>query len=169
MPIELQAKLLRVLQERVVMPVGSDRSEHVDIRVIAATHVDLEEAIKNGRFREDLFFRLNVLSVRIPPLRQRKDDIPVLARFFISQSHDRANLGISREALEALMEYDWPGNVRELRNAIEHAIVVTVGDRIMRADLPDTVKSNPETDSTGEIILPEKGISLDTMERDLII
>ena len=168
---ELQAKLLRVLQERVVTPIGSQKEEKVDIRVIAATHVGLESAIREGRFREDLFFRLNVLSITVPPLRKRKEDIPILARHFIRKVSGGPRR-ISDEALKALKNYSWPGNVRELENAVEHAIVIAEDDEISPEHLPESVlKKATQTNSLagGVFSLPENGIELEQLERDLIV
>jgi Nif-specific regulatory protein len=146
----LQAKLLRVLQEREFSRVGGTDSIKVDIRLVAATNIDLETAIKAGTFRQDLYFRLNVVSVTTPPLRQRREDIPLLAAHFLKKYSKKCNrevLGISREALRALQQYDWPGNVRELENAIERAVVLGQTDRIVPDDLPEFLaeKTPPHT------------------------
>src|SRR5918995_1663102 len=134
----LQAKLLRVLQEREFDRVGGTQPIKVDIRVIAATNQDLKAAITDGRFRKDLFFRLNVVSVTIPPLRERREDIPALAKFFVdwyAKDLKRPRLAIHPKAVDALCQYDWPGNVRELANVIERAVVLTSGDAISIDDL----------------------------------
>jgi two-component system NtrC family response regulator len=166
---ELQAKLLRVLQEREVTPIGSQKAEAVDVRVIAATHVDLEAAIREGRFREDLYFRLNVLAIRVPPLRERKEDIPVLVRHFIGlHRSEGASDAVSEEAMSALMAHDWPGNVRELQNAIEHALVVADGVEIRAEHLPESVRSRAGSSSGRTLLLPEDGIELERLERELI-
>jgi two-component system, NtrC family, response regulator HydG len=134
MSFGLQAKLLRVLQFGDVRPVGSDRSHHVDVRLIASTHRDLPALIKEGRFREDLYFRLDVLSVPVPPLRDRREDIPALAAHFLAQACTRAPSSpvrsIGPEALRALMDSAWPGNVRELASSIERAVVFGVDEMI---------------------------------------
>ncbi len=122
----VQVDLLRVLQERRFFRVGGTEEVEVDVRVVAATHRDLETDVREGRFREDLYYRLNVINVRIPPLRERREDVPLLAQEFVDRlSHElgRAVTGISDEALRVLMDHDWPGNVRELENAIERALV----------------------------------------------
>jgi two-component system response regulator HydG len=128
----LQAKLLRVLQFGDVRPVGSDKIHHVDVRVIASTHRDLLALVKEGRFREDLYFRLNVLAVHVPPLRARREDIPLLATHFLEQACQRAPSSpvrsIGRDALRALSEAEWPGNVRELASSIERAVVFGVDE-----------------------------------------
>ncbi|MBL9124294.1 MAG: sigma-54-dependent Fis family transcriptional regulator [Planctomycetaceae bacterium] len=137
--LDTQIKLLRVLQERAFEPVGSSHRVQVDVRLIAATHQDLESLIRRGRFREDLFYRLNVISVRCPPLRERRDDIFELAVGFLERYAQRAGKHLERideEALDALVAYDWPGNVRELENTIERAVVLAEGESITRRDLP---------------------------------
>jgi Nif-specific regulatory protein len=138
----LQAKLLRVLQAREFERVGGTRPIKVDIRLMAATNKDLAAAIKAGTFRQDLYYRLNVVSLTMPPLRERREDIPLLARFFAakySQKCKRRIMGISAEARQCLMNYDWPGNVRELENAIERAVVMGSSDLICPEDLPEAV------------------------------
>jgi two-component system response regulator HydG len=140
MPFALQAKLLRVLQFGDVRPVGSDRAHHVDVRVIASTHRDLPELVREGRFREDLYFRLNVLPVFVPPLRDRREDIPALAAHFLAEACRRAPQSpirsIGADALRALTEAPWPGNVRELASIIERAVVFGVDDKITMQSLP---------------------------------
>ena len=140
MPALLQAKLLRVLQEREYERVGGTRTLKVDIRLIAATNKDLEEAIRQGTFRQDLYYRLNVVSLSMPPLRERREDVPLLANYFVQKYSDKCNRkvrGISSEARARLMNYDWPGNVRELENAIERAVVLGTTDMILPEDLPE--------------------------------
>jgi len=138
-PLEVQVKLLRVLQERTIERVGGNSSIKVDVRLISATHQDLEAAVNAGRFREDLFYRLNVVSVQVPPLRERRQDIPVLFTHFLK--HYCAENGkeiheVSREAMDLLMRYDYPGNVRELQNVVERAVVMARGQNLTRDDLP---------------------------------
>jgi len=133
MPLSIQAKLLRVLQEKQFNPLGSGKSVDVDVRVITATNKDLEARVRDGSFREDLFYRIHVVPVDIPPLRERKEDIPLLAEHFLKEMSLRMKKdikGISPLAMQKLMLYDWPGNVRELKNAIEHAVAVTRDDVI---------------------------------------
>jgi DNA-binding NtrC family response regulator len=137
-----QVKLLRVLQHREVIPVGSTDAIPVDTRLIAATNRDLDEEIKTGRFRSDLYYRLNVISIHLPPLRQRRDDIPLLAEHFLHRIAGHRNEPAKRlnpEALEALQEYQWPGNVRELENALERAVILTTGGQIGLGVLPERV------------------------------
>src|SRR5277367_29542 len=146
-----QVKLLRVLQEREFERVGGVRPISVDIRLIAATNQDLAQAVKAGTFRKDLFYRLNVLSLIMPPLRDRRDDIAMLAEYFITKyvkkSHTR-NKKLSPEAMVCLANYDWPGNVRELENAVEHAMVLSVSDVIQPEDLPESILEKGLTPST---------------------
>ena len=139
MPPSLQVKLLRVLQEREVIPVGATESIPVDVRIIAATNRELEEEIRRGNFRSDLFYRLNVIALDLPPLRERRDDLLLLIESFLNQlgtESDSPAKALSSEALDAVMVYDWPGNVRELENALEHAVVLSRGNIIDAAALP---------------------------------
>ena len=142
-PIGTQVKLLRVLEEREFMRVGGTSPISVDVRVIAATNRPLREQVEQGSFRSDLFYRLNVLRIHLPPLRERREDIPILVRHFIkdySKQHDRAFHGISAEAMQILVEYPWPGNVRELRNLIESMVVLSPGHEIHPEDLPRQIR-----------------------------
>jgi two-component system, NtrC family, response regulator AtoC len=140
LPQEMQAKLLRVLQEKELRPVGSDASVKVNVRVIAATNRDLEAAYRAGTFRKDLYFRLNVVTVHIPPLRERKSDIPILVRSFLDRYAPKAPLSVTPEAMHALLQYDWPGNVRELENCIERAVALRNHDCIDLVDLPSSLR-----------------------------
>lgn len=146
LPLELQTNLLRFLQERTIHRVGSTRSLSVDVRVIAASHVDLAEAVAAGRFREDLFYRLNVLPIVVPSLRERMDDVPALAQFFLQHcktcQYNRVE-GFTRQALAAMMSHGWPGNVRELCNRVQRAMVMTEQRLITPADLGLAVASSP--------------------------
>jgi two-component system response regulator HydG len=143
-----QVKLLRALQEREVIPVGATEAVSVDVRIIAATNRDLEEEIRKGSFRSDLYYRLNVIALHLPPLRDRKEDIPLLAKYFLAREEERhegtGNLVISEEARDALVAYDWPGNVRELENALERAVVVAGGREIASEHLPNRVLEAPK-------------------------
>ena len=139
MPIGVQAKLLRALQQGEIQRVGSDKSEHVDVRVIAATNRDLRKEVEERRFREDLYFRLNVISLEVPPLRQRKEDIPLLAAHFLSHYAERNHKnvkGFSAQCMDMLLHYDWPGNVRELQNAVERAVILCTGEYVTGPELP---------------------------------
>ena len=139
LPLELQAKLLRVLQEKEVRPVGSNQRVKVDVRVIAATNRDLEAAYKNGTFRKDLYFRLNVVTVHVPALRERRSDIPMLVNWFCERYAPGSDLRVSNAAMKALMNYDWPGNVRELENCVERAVALGNGTLIDLGDLPPSI------------------------------
>jgi len=147
LPLPVQVKLNRALQEREIRRVGDNRTVQIDVRVIAATHRDLKEEARAGRFREDLFYRLHVFPVRLPPLRERKEDIPLLAAHFL-EKHARAFRreveGLEPDALRALTGYPWPGNVRELENAVERAVAVARGKRVTLKDLPPEVKGLQE-------------------------
>jgi DNA-binding NtrC family response regulator len=148
MPYHLQVKLLRVLQDHEIQRVGSEKPVAVDVRVVAATNRDLEEDVRARRFRKDLYFRLSVISLTIPPLRERREDIPVLAESYLDYFLPRVGRRIERiepAALEALTEYHWPGNVRELMNIIERAMLLCPGDEIRLADLPHSITGGGPT------------------------
>jgi two-component system response regulator PilR (NtrC family) len=160
-PLETQAKLLRVMQEREFMRLGGMETIRVDVRIIAATNCDLRQMMEDGRFREDLFYRLHVISIYLPPLRERKDDIPLLAQHFLEkygQENNRPGLEITPEALDLMMDYDWPGNVRELENVIERATVLTSGGRIGADLIPEHVRKAP-TFQIPQFVVPPEGIS----------
>jgi DNA-binding NtrC family response regulator len=143
MPVTLQAKLLKVLETGDVYPLGDTKHRTVDIRIVSATHADIEARIKDGRFREDLYWRLNVIEIKIPPLRQRKDDIEILTKHFIdkfSKVHNKNIKGINRDALSHFMDYAWPGNVRELGNVVERAIVLSGENYITPSDIPEKIR-----------------------------
>jgi len=148
LPLEMQAKLLRVLQEKEVRPVGSNEKVNVDVRVIAATNRDLEAAYRAGTFRKDLYFRLNVVTVHIPALRERRSDIPMLVHHFLDRYAQGANIQVTAAAMRSLLHYDWPGNVRELENCVARA--VTLGDRqlIDVVDLPPAIRSEQPDSAT---------------------
>jgi DNA-binding NtrC family response regulator len=147
--VETQAKLLRVIQEREFMRLGGTETIKVDVRIIAATNADLKKLVQANKFREDLYYRLNVISVQLPPLRDRKEDIPLLVDHFLkkySEENGRQGLGFSSDAMRVLMDYNWPGNVRELENAVERAVVLSSGQILGIEILPDQVTENePET------------------------
>jgi DNA-binding NtrC family response regulator len=160
-PLETQAKLLRVIQEREFMRLGGMETIKVDVRIIAATNVDLRQMMEEGRFREDLFYRLHVISIQLPPLRDRKDDIPLLVHHFLDkygEENRKAGLEMTPEALDVMMEYDWAGNVRELENVIERAVVLCVGPTIGIDLIPDHVRKSPNF-SMPQFNLPPEGIS----------
>jgi DNA-binding NtrC family response regulator len=169
----LQAKLLRVLEEKAFRRVGATGDMHVDVRVIAATNRDLDEHVRAGRFREDLFYRLNVLPVEMPPLRDRQDDVALLAQHFIetfSREFKRPVRGLGQTAEAALRSYGWPGNVRELRNLVERAVLLSEGDLLQPADFDslDAARRRPPT-SHGDFELPAKGVNLEAVERSLVV
>jgi transcriptional regulator with PAS, ATPase and Fis domain len=140
LPLDLQAKLLRVLQEKEFRPVGSLQTRHSDFRIIAATNRDLAKEVEKGTFRRDLYYRLNVITVRIAPLRDRKDDIPALISHFLERYGN--GHAITQEALDSLLSYDWPGNVRELENSIQHMVAVNSGPLLHMHDLPSSVQNH---------------------------
>ncbi|MBI4211298.1 MAG: sigma-54-dependent Fis family transcriptional regulator, partial [Deltaproteobacteria bacterium] len=172
MSLKLQVKLLRVLQERKFEPVGSNKTHDVNVRIIAATNQDLDRMVKEKRFREDLYYRLNVIPIRIPPLRERPDDIPLLVSHFIEKYRQSAKQpvhGMTDQALSCLLTYSWPGNVRELENVIERAAVFCHQDRIEISHLPDKIRCEAGTTVTLQHplrataksqMLPEDGLSL---------
>jgi DNA-binding NtrC family response regulator len=178
---KLQVKVLRALQERVIQPVGSARNHEVDIRVIAATNQNLENAVAKGTFRQDLYYRLNVIPIHLPSLKERKDDIVLLVRHFLKkyQSNGRdpreasgAKTTFSPDAIERLRSYEWPGNVRELENLVQRLVVLRGGGEIGAADLPDNVSGRRTVESRTEVPMPEEGIDLRALveryESDLI-
>jgi DNA-binding NtrC family response regulator len=158
LPVDLQAKLLRALQEKEIRPVGSVKRVPIDVRVLAATNRDLEHAVTQGTFRRDLYFRLNVLALRVPPLRERRQDIPLLVAHFLERlGHDTGvEKAISDDALKTLLNYDWPGNVRELENCLERACALSSANEIQLRDLPTQVYSAP-MELTG-VTQPSAGI-----------
>lgn len=136
MPLPMQAKILRVIQEKQFERIGGSRIIKVDVRIISATNRDLEAMVNDSTFREDLYYRLNVVSIILPPLRERKEDIPLLVYHFVESLSEGKIESISKDVLEIFMEYDWKGNIRQLRNAIEHAIAVSRGKTVQVEDLP---------------------------------
>ena len=171
MPAVLQAKLLRVLEERRVRRLGSTKEVAVDVRVLAATNKDPHEAVRKGELREDLLYRLNVIHIELPPLRERRDDIPLLAQYMVDElreRHTRQARLISPEVLELFARHLWPGNVRELRNVVEHAVIVCEGQRIEKSHLPPQLFAGRGRTPEDSITLPV-GVSLDEAERQLIL
>jgi transcriptional regulator with GAF, ATPase, and Fis domain len=159
--LETQIKLLRVMQERDFVRLGGVETIKADVRIIAATNLDLREMMEEGRFREDLFYRLHVISIQLPPLRDRKDDIPLLSQHFLAKYGDenrKGDLELSPEALDLLTVYDWPGNVRELENVIERAVVLTTGPRIGVDLISEHVRKAP-TFGAPQFVVPPEGIS----------
>jgi DNA-binding NtrC family response regulator len=167
-----QAKILRALQEKEIMRVGGTRPLKVDVRVIAATNRDLESMVKDGRFREDLYYRLNIIPITIPSLRTRRDDIPPLVDFFIAKHRldaQRRVTGIAPSARNLIMNYSWPGNVRQLESAIERAMLLCEGDEITVEDLPVEIRNDGAPSSSFNFKLPPEGISFEELEQSLIL
>jgi two-component system, NtrC family, response regulator AtoC len=165
----IQVKLLRFLGERTFERVGSNKTLSADVRLVAATNKNLEELVKAGKFRDDLFFRLRVVEVELPPLRERAGDIPLLAQSFLrefARENGKAVNDFTADALEALMNFSWPGNVRELRTAIEHAVVLSRGERIALRDLPPSVRGGGAGDPK---LLPGKALTVKDAEKQLIV
>ncbi|MBN2643972.1 MAG: sigma-54-dependent Fis family transcriptional regulator [Desulfuromonadaceae bacterium] len=165
MPVHLQLKLLRVLQEQEVEPVGSNRCIKLNVRVISATNANLEEMISAGRFREDLFYRLNVIPIGLPPLRERREDVALLVRHFLKKSCrflNRGHIQLDRAALQVLENYDWPGNVRELENVIERTVALSEGNQINVLDLPAHISGTFHSQSAVQYAwdLPEEGLNM---------
>ncbi len=172
----MQVKLLRVLQERRVRPVGSSREVPVNVRVLAATNRDLEKAVRNGGFREDLFYRLNVLHVHLPPLRQRIEDVPELARHFVERTcraFGSPPKRLTPDALRVLQAYVWPGNVRELENVIERTVALEASELITSGSLPEHLRGTASGSKTETVSLPEEGLDieeyLDNVRRTLMV
>jgi DNA-binding NtrC family response regulator len=167
---DLQVKLLRTLQEREVLRVGGTERVKVDVRIVAATNQDLERTVREGRFREDLYYRLNVITILLPPLRERRTDIPLLVEHFVKKYQGGRRRGIDDEALKTLIAYDWPGNVRELESVIERALLLGEEDRIVTADLPVPVRTGISAHrGVMDLEIPESGIDLDALEQSLIL
>jgi len=169
-PASIQIKLLRVLQEREFERLGSNKTQHIDVRVVAATNRDLRVALEEGTFREDLYYRLNVVPIEIPPLRDRKEDIPYLARHFVEKLAPESGgrvIGITDAAIDKLMGYSWPGNVRELENVIERSIVMAPGDKLDADNIRLDMNLKARHAAVGEMGLPD-GMSLDQYEQELI-
>ncbi len=170
--IAMQAKLLRALQEREIRRVGGTRPIKIDVRVVAATNRDLRAMVGDGRFRDDLYYRINVLSIDVPPLRERRDDIPVLISFFLkkhTRNTSRLVRGLTPEARTIMLDYAWPGNVRQLESAIERAILLAESDLITVEDLPLEVRQESRPAAEGAFKLPAEGIAFEDVERNLIM
>jgi two-component system NtrC family response regulator len=169
MPISMQAKLLRVLQERCFERVGGTETIHVDVRVIATTNIDLATAIANGTFREDLYYRLNVMRIIMPTLRSRKEDIPLLVNRFLEKFDPSHSKKISSEAIKLLTRYNWPGNIRELQNAIERALIVCQGPEILPMHFPKDLLCSVEETTSPELSPTESVSTLEELEKRLIV
>jgi DNA-binding NtrC family response regulator len=173
MSVALQMKLLRALQEREFERVGDSQTIKVDVRVIAATNSDLARMVAEGTFREDLFYRLNVIPIQLPPLRERRDDIPLLAKHFLEKFAPGQSLHLAQQAMRAMMAYHWPGNVRQLENAVERAVALSAGrQEIAVGDLPPEVQATPQATTTPFVDFPDEGLDMPTylasIEKDLI-
>jgi two-component system, NtrC family, response regulator HydG len=173
MTLATQTKLLRVLQEREFEPVGSTATIKVNIRIIAATNKNLEEEVKTGRFREDLYYRLNVVPIVLPPLRERKEDIPILVEHFLkiyNEKNGRSVLGFHPRALDALMRYAWPGNIRELENVVERCVILCRDEYVAFSELPEAIAEAEDFQVTQEIRSGLRtGMTLREMEKELIL
>ena len=167
--LELQAKLLRVLQEKRIDKIGGTDPIKVNVRVIAATNQNLRELIEKGMFREDLYYRLSVIPVRIPPLRERREDIPLLIEYFLKDFNAASAVRFSPEVMKIMQDYYWRGNVRELRNVIERVLVLRKGEVIVSDDLPEEVRSNLPKPIDLILEIPENGVSLDDVEEELLL
>ncbi|MFC1820015.1 sigma-54-dependent transcriptional regulator [Thermodesulfobacteriota bacterium] len=170
----MQAKLLRVIQEREIQRVGSDEMIKVDVRILAATNRELKEDVSSGKFREDLYYRLNVVTLRVPPLRDRMDDIPLLAQYFLdkyAEKNRKQVKGFAPLAMDMFIKHDWPGNVRELENAVERAVILLTGDYITEKELPmSIIQSYPEESHwQAPSVLTTESRSLEEIEKDAIL
>jgi DNA-binding NtrC family response regulator len=172
MPLELQPKVLRLIQQGEIEKVGAATSARVDIRVVAATHRNLTVMVENGTFREDLYYRLNVIPLSLPSLSERRDDIPELARFFFERScskHERKDLKLPERLLDSFVVYRWPGNIRELENIVERLVVLTPGSEISSADLPAFLQAKPTPLEAISLDLPPTGISFGGLEKEVLL
>jgi two-component system response regulator AtoC len=172
LPLPLQVKLLRVLQEEEITPLGGTGSKKIDVRVITATSKDLQKEVEQGRFREDLYYRINVMTIHLPPLRERRGDVPLLIGYFIDQFNKKLGReveGLTSEAVPVLMGYSWPGNIRELENVIERAVLLAKDRWITPEELPPQITSDQSMPDT---VIPEGTLSIrkasKMLERDLI-
>ncbi|GLI10432.1 acetoacetate metabolism regulatory protein AtoC [Paenibacillus tyrfis] len=170
--IGLQSKLLRVLQEKAIMRIGGQKEIAIDVRIIAATNRDLKKEIQQGKFREDLYYRLNVIPILLPPLRERQEDIPSLIQHFINKINERMSKqikGIEPDAVQLLLDYPFPGNVRELQNIIERSIALADGDRVTVGDLPGDLQTKPTQPADSKLVPVYVGETMDAIERKVIL
>lgn len=170
LPLAMQVKLLRFLQEHCLERVGGTQTIEVDVRIVAATNRDLAQSIREGTFREDLYYRLNVLGIELTPLRNRREDIPILAEHFLARFRgDKRIRGFRQDTMRDLQGHTWPGNVRELENMVQRAVILSRGEEILPSDLPASIH-NPKNVSNGqgEFVLPPGGICLEEVEKDLL-
>jgi two-component system NtrC family response regulator len=172
LPLDAQVKLLRVLQQGEIAKIGATDVQKVDVRVVAATHRNLQAMIEDGTFREDLYYRLAVVPLLLPPLRERREDIPELVKHLFNkaqQRHGMKDVELSPEVVQHLARYRWPGNVRELENVLERMLVLSSSNLVTEADLPEEIRRVPTDNSSFWIELPEEGVSLEAVERELIL
>jgi DNA-binding NtrC family response regulator len=172
LPLTLQVKLLRVIQEREIDKIGNPKPIAVNVRIIAATNRNLKNLVEDGEFREDLYYRLSVVTVEIPPLRERREDIPLLVQHFLAKLRTRYNLppiSIADDAMERLKQYNWPGNVRELENVVERLVVLAKGETIQESELPTEIRRAESRIAAIDLRLPDEGISLEEVERELLV
>lgn len=170
LPLNLQAKLLRFLESGEILPLGEVRARKVDVRVLAATHRNLEQESREGKFRSDLFYRLNVMPIELLPLRERPEDIELLSQHFLNdfaQQHRLAKTSLARDALKTLQRYPWPGNVRELKNTCERLSILLAGQVVNSANLPAQFQTSKPS-SLSSFVLPAEGVNLEALERDLL-
>jgi two-component system NtrC family response regulator len=168
LPLELQPKLLRVLQEMEVEPVGGE-ARTVNVRIVAATNQDIETSLREGRFREDLYYRLNVIPIELPPLRERAEDIPLLVKHFLARFSPDVSVAISDDALEKMVAYPWPGNVRELQNTVERMVVLNSGEALERQHLPNKLFSAQLSWRSQVVQLPSEGYPLEEIEKESVV
>lgn len=172
MPLVIQSKLLNVLESGEVLPLGDTKTKAVDVRIISATNKDIEACIRNKTFREDLYYRLNVIEIKVPPLRERREDIPLLANHFLKESLSLRGKDMKvfdDSAMRALISYSWPGNVRELRNVIERAIILSDGEKITVSDIPQKIRVGGEMEKTEDIDLQPLKAMVSEYEKEIII
>lgn len=168
LPVELQPKLLRVLQEKTVEPVGGTKVHKLDVRVVSATNLDIDKALAEGTFREDLYYRLAVIPLHLPSLRERSDDIQLLIKYFCAK-HGAEQVVFDKKTIEILTNYTWPGNVRELENLVERLLIMRNSDTITMDELPDRVRNNHVNNISPVINLPAEGYSLEQLEREVVL
>jgi DNA-binding NtrC family response regulator len=171
MPLELQVRILRLIQEREIEKIGATSPTKVDVRIIAATHRDLAYMVKQGSFREDLYYRLLVVPIKLPALRERVGDVEELLQHFFAKfraKHGRADMTILPESVQYFLRYTWPGNVRELENAVERMVLLARSSEVAISDLPDFLRSQPQADGA-VVSLPQHGISLVEVEKQMIL
>ncbi|MBV9443021.1 MAG: sigma-54-dependent Fis family transcriptional regulator, partial [Acidobacteriaceae bacterium] len=172
MPLELQVRVLRLIQEREIEKIGATVPTKLDVRIIAATHRDLAAMVKAGSFREDLYYRLIVVPIEVPPLRDRPEDIPVLVRHFLAQfkaKHSREELTLPAGVLGHFTNYSWPGNVRQLENCVERIVLLAEGSEIGLQDLPDFLQEAHVPTDVLPQVLPDSGVNLEVLEKELIL